>query len=203
MLREDLAQQVAEGKISYSEMIQLQQSTPQQQQAAQSTTAKVSNAKVAMCFPTTYDVSAVFCFNMFPVWKAAPANTIMLVNWKYGVAESRQYMVNQVLAEHKDVTHIMFMDNDMIPLDVNIVNTLLAVNVPMIGAMYWNSFNGGVNAWLNGMVIQQEQQAPVVQVDQIGIGACLINVDVFKQLETAGVKRPWFKFHLGDKPGEF
>lgn len=199
-IREDLATELALGKISYSQMVSLQSQPPPT--VATAKPAAVPNAKVAMCFPSTYHVDAVWAFNMFLVMRQIPQNTELLTNWKYGLAETREWFVMKVMEDYKDVTHIMFIDADTIPQDVNVVQTLLAANVPFIGCMYWNSMNAGVNAWLRGDVIQQDQPAPIVQVDTIGIGCSLISMEVFRKMKELNIPRPWFYFHLGEKPGE-
>jgi len=118
-----------------------------------------------------------------------------MMNWKYGVAETRMRLLLDAM-NIPNLTHVCYIDSDIIPDGDDALAYLISDNVPFASGLYWNSFNGGYAAWVGGQVIGPEQPAPVVPVDQVGMGFCLLHVSVFQTLKERGAPWPWFYLHI-------
>lgn len=117
----------------------------------------------------------------------------------YGMphAEARNWLVSKALAD-PDITDILFIDDDiLLPLDA--ITKLADSNEFIIGANYIKkqipeescalSLENGINYYHNKEVPAQEGNMNVKPVSQCGMGACLINIEVFKKISA-----PWFEF---------
>ena len=120
---------------------------------------------------------------------------IYLLGWKYGLAETRMRLLLDAM-NIPGVTHICYLDADIVPDGDDALAYLLSDNVPFVSGLYWNSFNAGFAAWVGGNVIGPEQPSPVVPVDQVGMGFSLIHVSVIETLKQAGAPWPWFYTHI-------
>lgn len=118
-----------------------------------------------------------------------------LLGWKYGLAETRMRLLLDAM-NIPGVTHVCYLDADIIPDGDDALAYLLSDNLPFVSGLYWNSFNSGFAAWVGGQVIGPEQASPVVPVDQVGIGFTLIHVSVFQTLKDKGAPWPWFYLHI-------
>lgn len=106
---------------------------------------------------------------------------------------------NGVDPRHKDATHILFIDDDMV-VPPNGLMRLLSHNLPIVGGLYFARTEPHLpivyrhvsgNQW----VPVTEYVHGLQEVDAIGFGFCLVKKEVFQRME-----RPWFEF--SDRMGE-
>lgn len=117
----------------------------------------------------------------------------------YGMnyCDARTFLVRKAL-ENPEITDILFVDDDIL-LPKDAISVLCDTNEPIVAANYVKKQYPIETTALqvreiNGIVHNQEVKAEQgnmtpVTVSQMGLGACLISVDVFKKL-----KEPWFEF---------
>jgi len=118
---------------------------------------------------------------------------------------ARRDIVNQTLEpcpHGKRFTHLFFLDQDVIcPADT--IPKLLAHKKPIVGALYYQKVKG--HAPVAGMFEENglgwtpmTVKAPLQKVEVIGMGATLVNMDVFDELDKRygnadeGVGMGWF-----------
>lgn len=143
-----------------------------------------------------------------------PEGTLPLVIERLHVDRARNEIVDMVLHpevprppqyptgignRYKDVSHILFVDDDMI-FPPNGLMRLLSHKLPIVGGLYFARIEPHLpvvyrhvdgNQW----VPVTEFCAGLQEVDAIGFGFCLVERTVFEKLP-----RPWFEF--SDKMGE-
>lgn len=141
---------------------------------------------IFVAIPTIHLVDIRWAFNTHVMLDRTPVPTTYAAEWRWGVAEAREKMVEAAMAI-PTVTHIMFLDSDVVP-PVDAISQLLADDRPIVSGLYFNSLNTGVAAWVQGKTIGLNQPADVVQVDAVGLGCCLIRREVFEAIK----KRPMF-----------
>jgi hypothetical protein len=117
----------------------------------------------------------------------------------YGMnyCDARTFLVRKAL-EDPSITDILFVDDDIL-LPKNAISVLCDTNEPIVAANYVKKQYPIETTALqvreiNGIVHNQEIKAiegamAPIPVSQMGLGACLISVEVFKKL-----KEPWFEF---------
>ncbi len=117
----------------------------------------------------------------------------------YGMnyCDARTFLVRKAL-ENPEITDILFVDDDIL-LPKDAISVLCDTNESIVAANYVKKQYPIETTALqvrdiNGIVHNQEIKAEQgnmtpVTVSQMGLGACLISVDVFKKL-----KEPWFEF---------
>ena len=133
-----------------------------------------------------------------------PNSTFMYAN-RYGVAETREDLINQFL-NAPDFTHLLFVDTDVIPMENHAVTTLLNDNLPVVSGIYFNSLYTGLAAWITEKPLTwqgiQGLPNPLIEVDKCGAGFLLMKRDVFKLLVSE--ERPWFYYKMsgGDMMSE-
>jgi len=119
-------------------------------------------------------------------------------------AEARNWLVGKAL-EDPDISHILFVDDDiMLPLEA--LNVLMESHELIIGANYVKkqfpietcalSVQNTPGGFHNKEILPIKNDMTPVRVSQMGMGACLINVEVFKK-----IPQPWFEF-VYDKNGK-
>ncbi len=151
-------------------------------------------AKICMLIPTglTCDVRWGF---MFPqLLSDLPPGSNYFADYRYGLAETREALVTQALTTVPDISHILFVDNDCIPLTPNPIKTLLSDDKPIITGAYFNSLFTGLAAWKNEAAIQiKTPNQPFLQeCDKTGFGFTLIKREVFDAMKDE--QRPWFYY---------
>ena len=167
-------------------------------------------AEIALCIPHQETVSMEWAF-AFRNLKLPPH--LYFMNRGMPIDVAREQMVRSALKH--DVDYIFFLDSDVV-LPSDAVLTLKAIaeqkNLDIVSALYWARKRGEdilqPAAW---KIIQREgnivKLAPVaaeqyidkgaiLEVDCIGLGACLIRRKVFDELDRKGVK-PFFEWGLG------
>lgn len=116
-------------------------------------------------------------------------------------AEARNWLVNKA-RENPEITDILFVDDDiLLPLDA--ISRLCDSNELIVSANYVKKqfpietcalkIDKGINSFHNKEVLAEKGSMEPVAVTQLGMGACLINMDVFNKIEA-----PWFEFVYND-----
>lgn len=148
-----------------------------------------------------HNTSAIWWQNsLLKLMSQAPPGTQYIMSSRYGVAESREEIVNQALVLPpvpglgSKVTHIFFLDSDIIPLQDNVINTMLSYKLPIVSGTYWNSLHTGINAWVNHQPVPLPQPQSLVEVDDLGFGCVLIQREVFETLRDNNEPLPWFHY---------
>ncbi len=127
-----------------------------------------------------------------------PAGTIIQSLKGLPTDFARNKLVKLAMDNKSD--YIFFLDSDVVcPADA--IYKLLSDNLPIVSGIYRNKTDGLPAAWrlipnptptgkyapLNGF----GGDGALEKVDVVGMGACLINMEVFKR-----VKYPWFKWGI-------
>jgi hypothetical protein len=103
------------------------------------------------------------------------------------IAGNRESMAARALAD--DATHLLFVDDD-ISFPPAAVGQLAERKLPIVGCNYRVRFNPApfmAHNLAGERIETTEQSSGVQEVDYIGFGLCLIDMDVFRQMP-----RPWF-----------
>lgn len=153
--------------------------------------------KVAICVPTTTLIDVRWALAWPGVCGTFPGGSQLFADWRYGVAETREQLWYTAWKGIPDLTHIMWIDSDVI-LDLNCIPQLLLDNKPIVSGIYFNSLLTGVNAWLDEKPIdirdQKYKEQPLVQVDKVGMGVCLMQKSVFDELQDE--EKPLFYYKV-------
>lgn len=177
-------------------------SIPQEYQPSSQPKQLVKPLKVVIGMPMTKEIEFRWFINFLNILRQSPhgINTDIIVGAQYGVAESRQKIVDAFLGM-PDATHLLFLDTDMFPVDYAI-STLVNDNLPVVSGVYFNSLYTGLAAWRDEnpldfqTMINQSKETPLIQVDKIGMGFCMITKEVFQGLTS--IDRPWFYYKGSD-----
>lgn len=180
-----------------------QQQPQQQWQQPQPAPQAPQGPKVVILLATGQYVDVRYAIRMLTFSRVLPTNVEIgvLADWRFGLAETRNSLIAQAFAD-PTVSHVFFLDSDILLPD-GAVAQLLADNVPIASGVYWNSLGSGINAWVGNATIGLEQANPVVAVDYVGMGACLVHRTVFDTLKQAGATWPYFYYHVGEKPRDY
>lgn len=123
-----------------------------------------------------------------------PPDTQVCLSIGRSAAENRNLIIDQALAG--EFTHILFLDDDMVP-EPNIIYKLLQWQVSIVTGLYFtrsfphqpvifSRFDDENNIdWYK----LEDHNAGLVHVEACGLGACLIETRVFRTVE-----RPWIRF---------
>lgn len=128
-------------------------------------------------------------FNMLEV----PLGTIKAFAHGQSPARNRNVMIQQALAYN--CTHILFIDDDTCP-PPDIISKLLAHNKSIVTGLYlMRSFPHQPiifeKTYANGECLHrflQDDEEGLIEVSSCGLGAALIKIEVFKELE-----QPWIR----------
>lgn len=151
--------------------------------------------KIAMLIPTNINVDIRWAFSFPQLLGQLPPGSSYLADYRYGLAETREALVTQALKTIPDITHIFFVDADVIPLVPGGVAMLLSDNKPIVSGIYFSSLMTGAAAWRGDQPIPVENQSQYLQeVDKSGFGFTLIKKEVFDILEEKNEARPWFYY---------
>lgn len=160
--------------------------------------------KVVICIPTLPQVDLRWAFTFYQILTKTQPGTPYFAEWRYGVAESREKLVRDSLGTIPDITHVMFLDTDVIP-PVDCIPALLAHKKPVVAGIYYNSLLTGLSAWIGERALTTAdiniipKEKPLLEVDRVGMGCCLIEADVFKKLDTMHPGRPFFYYTVYEK----
>jgi len=148
--------------------------------------------RVMICIPTS-EMARRADFYDYINMLDKPEYTMMTSSHGQSPARNRNIMIEQALAQ--DATHCMFIDDDTIPPkdmiprllahDKDIVSGLyLMRNYPHLPIMFDESFDDGRCKF---SFLDKGRQG-LVEVVNIGLGACLIKTSVFKNMA-----KPWIR----------
>lgn len=128
-----------------------------------------------------------------------PPNSFHFADWRYGVGESREALLHTAMSSVPDLTHILFLDGDVIP-DDGAVFKLFEHDKDIVAGIYFNSLLTGLAAWKNEQALKIQdhtgRENPLMEVDKVGIGLCLFKADVFRKMDKEGEERPFFYYKL-------
>lgn len=116
------------------------------------------------------------------------------IEWMYGVAETRERMAEQLMTM-EDCSHILFLDDDIIP-PIETIQKLLGYNKPIVSGVYLNSLHTGLNVWIDNKPLAQDKltdMPELFQAEKCGLGICLISKEVFKEIAD---DKPWFSYKI-------
>ena len=162
--------------------------------------------KIALLVPTNINIDVRWCFSFQQILSQLPPGSTYMADYRYGLAETREALVTQAIKTIPDLTHILFVDTDVIPLIPNGIQLLLQDNKPLISGIYFSSLMTGAAAWrktgqkdANGVEIEASipvdgQSQFLQEVDKMGFGFTLIQKSVFDILEQNNEPRPWFYY---------
>lgn len=134
--------------------------------------------------------------------RMCPPNSALIMENRYGIAQARESIVNAFI-KNPMVSHLLFFDSDILPVEMHGVTTLIADTLSdpkkyIVSGLYYNSLYSGLNCWIKEQPqkLQDLQQYPdpVVEVDKIGMGYCVIRKDLFQVLTME--ERPLFYYKI-------
>lgn len=129
-----------------------------------------------------------------------PPNSFHFADWRYGVGESREALLHTAMVSVPDLTHILFLDGDVIPDDTAVFNLFQHPEVDIVAGIYFNSLLTGMAAWKNEQALKLQdlvgRENPLLEVDKVGIGLCLFKASVFRFLDEKQEERPFFFYKL-------
>ncbi len=137
-------------------------------------------------------------YNFFMALHKATVEAGVKVVWgitrHYGVAEARNMGVEQAL--NLGATHVLFLDDDVVP-QVNPITSFLQARVPVACGLYYEKNMRGTNLhayrrgkWRNLRVDEVRKLVAkwgYAPVDACGLGLAMVEADVFEKLS-----KPWF-----------
>lgn len=150
----------------------------------------MSESKVMICVPTQEMARRADFYDYFNALEK-PEGCMMTFAHGQSPARNRNIMIN--LALENNATHCMFIDDDM-AFRPNLLNRLLSHDKDIISGLYLmrNYPHFPVmfdEAYADGKCkfsFLNPNRSGVVEVVNIGLGACLIKTDVFRSME-----QPW------------
>lgn len=191
--------QVQESQSKVEEKLpQQMQSTIQDTVSQTQPKQLIKPTKVVIGMPMTKEIEFRWFVNFLQLLRQSPhgINTDIIVGAQYGVAESRQKIVDTFMGM-PDATHLLWLDTDMFPVDFAIP-TLLNDNLPVVSGVYFNSLYTGLACWKDEVpldfqtMINTSRETPLIEVDKIGMGLCMMKKEVFQTLTS--IDRPWFYY---------
>ena len=139
--------------------------------------------------------------------KQLPPNSQISVENRYGIAQSREAIINNFIKSN--CTHLLFLDSDIIPMEnhgiTTLINdTLLDPKVYMVSGCYYNSLYTGLAAWRDSIPLNFKDpnsiinttKDPLVEVDLTGMGYYIIKRELFDLIED--LDRPLFFYKVNE-----
>ncbi len=137
--------------------------------------------------------------------KQLPPNTQISVENRYGIAQSREAIINNFIKSN--CTHLLFLDTDIMPVEnhgiTTLINdTLLNPKIYMVTGCYYNSLYTGLAAWKDGAPLNfndpnniiNTSKDPVIEVDTTGMGLYVFKRELFDLIED--MDRPLFFYKI-------
>jgi len=156
---------------------------------------------IKMCLPsfrgltnkTNADISKLLSDSRFKWYNPQPD----ILKHTY-IDQAREYLIagSQLEAPTipNEITHILFIDDDINGFLGSDLITMYNLNVPIIGCLYHQKCDHNLFAAGGWSILGLPEpwdikhiRTPLMPVDWIGMGFCLINIEVFQQ-----VPRPWY-----------
>jgi hypothetical protein len=148
--------------------------------------------------------SSNFALNFIP--RQCPPNSGVIFENRYGIAQSREAIVNTFL-RNPMATHLLFYDTDILPIDSHAITTLINDTLQdqkkyIVSGCYYNSLYTGLAAWQSDVPLNfkdpnnivNTSKDPLIEVDKVGMGLCMIRKDLFKLLVME--ERPLFFYKI-------
>jgi len=152
--------------------------------------------KVVICIPTLQMIDVRFALSLPQFFGSCPPNTSFFADYRYGVAETREQLYHTALTTVPDLTHIFFLDSDVVP-DPTLMAQLVSDDKPIVSGVYFNSLYTGISAWKDEMPVPMQNIEKLIEVDKVGMGCCLIQRKVFD--EAATLEKPLFYYKIDTK----
>ena len=153
----------------------------------------VKNAVIAVLMPHRDEHD----YRMWRIWWENHIQKLQGTIWfeqrGFSLTTNRTRLVQMAL-EHKEVTHIFFLDDDVVCPE-NILPVLLSLKLPIACGLYMakkRREERGLGAWIKVAEgkyasIDRQQAGRFVEVDVTGLGCALIERSIFEK-----VLPPWF-----------
>jgi hypothetical protein len=131
-----------------------------------------------------------------------PPNTLVLPENRYGIGYSRESIINNFIS-NSAATHLLFFDTDILPVETHGIKTLLDDTIIdpskyIVSGIYYNSLYSGLAAWKNEVALKYQDiknnADPLLEVDKIGMGYCVIRKELFHILNME--PRPLFNYKI-------
>ena len=157
---------------------------------------KQKEAKVALCIPCTHThVPKEFFVALMSIIKPANVGMVMNMTGYVPLDFNRNQLVKKSLQD-KNVTHIWFLDNDIVPPS-NVLPLLLGVNDDITGLLcfkkthpyYPVAYKNHPTDKKLRRVYAEFNPGELLKPDAIGTGCMMIKREVFE-----AIPYPWFKF---------
>ena len=160
---------------------------------------KASPPELLIGIPSLGLVTIDWSLHLFSLWR--PGATL-LRTWKgIPIDVARDQLVRDAIKE--GCSHIFFWDADVFPPS-DTLNVLYQEKLPIVGGLYWSK-RGHYACW--SLDIAERTLVPLTdkdlpykgpsRVDAIGMGCCLIDLRVFKNLPP-----PWFTWEIREPPAK-
>lgn len=165
------------------------------------------NIKLAVLTPAYPLVDVRVHLSLPKFLQQIPPNSFHFADWRYGVGESREALLHTAMSSVPDLTHILFLDSDIIADDGAVFKLFESMtnnpNIDIVGGIYFNSLLSGLAAWKNEIALRVQdlvgRENPLMEVDKVGIGLTLFKVDVFRRMDKENEERPFFYYKLDAK----
>lgn len=166
---------------------------------------KYANVKLAICIPTRdmmHTATTFALWNLCASLKDLGINSNLFISPGTLIANQRHELVKN--AQEWGATHVMFIDSDitfdpmhvvgLIEFDEDIVGAAYSKRVEPLIVTAWTEI-GNWDSWVDPM----QQTESHIKVEAMGLGFCLIKIEVFDKLSL-----PWFQlgFYNGQYTGE-
>ena len=148
--------------------------------------------------------SSYFALTFIP--RLCPQNSGVIFENRYGIAQSRESIVNTFL-KNPMATHLLFYDTDIMPIDTHAITTLISDTLSdprkyIVSGCYYNSLYTGLAAWIKDQPLNfkdpnnivNTSKDPLIEVDKVGMGLCMVRKDLFKLLVMED--RPLFYYKI-------
>lgn len=164
-----------------------------------------SQVRLAVCIPARdqmHTATAFHLYNLSQVLTRLDIDNKLFISPGTLIANQRHELVKS--AQEWNATHVLFIDSDIEFTAQHVLN-LLEFDEPIVGAAYskriepfittaWTEIDNW-DSWVNPL----QQTDSHIKIAAMGLGFCLIKIEVFTQLDL-----PWFQlgFHHNQYTGE-
>lgn len=159
------------------------------------------NIRLAILTPIYPLTDCRWTLSLPGILQHVPPGSVHMADWRYGVGEARESLLHTALVSRPDLTHILYLDGDIIPDQDSIWYMFQHPNVDIVSGIYFNSLLTGLAAWTEtGQAVRVQdhvgRENPLMPVAKTGMGICLIKKEVFMKMEEAKEPRPFFYYML-------
>ena len=162
-----------------------------------------SKIKIHICLPHTHDFIPIQFFDyMINIKSKYPFN--LTRSNRLPLDRNRNHLTETALKD-KAVSHVLFLDTDIVPPCYDFMDKMVSYDVPIIGLLCTKrtpphepiimKTNAPENEKLNGFWIKYPKG--LVEADATGTGCLLVKREVFEKMQ-----QPYFKFHSAYESGK-